>query len=62
MINNLDGFGIYGLILHYSIVFAIVGGTFIIFLYLWIQGLLSMDEEPKNSMLKSNDEAPYEGS
>lgn len=59
MINHLDGFGIYGLILHYSAVCTIVGGTFIVFIYLWAKGLLNMDEEAKNQMMKSNDEAPH---
>lgn len=50
----LDGFGVYGSYLHYGLVILLVGGAFIIFLYLWKKGRLDMDEEPKHRMM--NDE------
>jgi uncharacterized membrane protein len=61
--NNviLDGFGIYGMILHFTTIFAIVGSTFLIFIYLWIKGRLNMDEEAKINMINTNDEVPYGG-
>ncbi|NGX41998.1 MAG: hypothetical protein K940chlam7_00272 [Chlamydiae bacterium] len=51
-----DGIGIYGCILHYSMLIAIVGSSFLIFIYLWRKGRLDMDEEPKWEMMKLDDE------
>lgn len=54
--NILDGFGIYGLVVDYAMIFAFVGGAFLIFLYLWKKGRLDMDEEPKHQMMQKEDE------
>ena len=55
-ILNIDGAGIYGGLLHYSLVIALVGSAFLIFLYLLKKGRLDMDEEPKMQMMKSDEE------
>ncbi|CUI15668.1 Conserved putative membrane protein [Candidatus Protochlamydia naegleriophila] len=51
----VDGFGIYGNLLHYSFVISIVGSSFLVFFYLWKKGRLGMDEEAKYQMM--NEEA-----
>lgn len=50
-----DGIGVYGYIFHYSLLVAIVGSTFLIFLYLWSKGRLDMDETAKDQMMKGDD-------
>lgn len=55
LVNERDSSGIYGGILHYSIVFALVGGALLAFLYFWNKGRLDMDEGPKIQMM-SDDE------
>ncbi|SPJ31981.1 unnamed protein product [Candidatus Protochlamydia amoebophila UWE25] len=52
----IDGFGIYGNLLHYALVISLVGGAFIIFLYLWKTDRLSMDEEAKYQMMDEEQE------
>jgi hypothetical protein len=47
----LDSYGIYGSALHYSLIIAFVGSAFMIFLYLWQQGRLDMDEGPSLQMM-----------
>lgn len=49
-----DSSGVYGGILHYSLVFAIVGSSLLIFLYLWSKGRLDMDEAPKIEMMRDD--------
>lgn len=56
----MDGGGIYGQMLHYSLVFAIVGSTFLIFFYLWRKGRLDMDEEAKWQMMKEEERQSHE--
>lgn len=43
----IDGQGIYGFVLHYSLLFALFGSGLLIFLYLWKKKRLDMDEEAK---------------
>lgn len=50
-----DASGVYGGILHYALVFAMVGGAFLAFLYFWSKGRLDMDEEPKLQMMRDDD-------
>lgn len=50
----MDEFGIYGTWLHYSIVFFLVGSAFIIFLYLWRNKKLDMDETAKFQMMEED--------
>lgn len=47
--------GIQGLMLHYSLVIALVGSAFLIFIYLWKKGKLDMDEEAKYTMMKQDE-------
>lgn len=54
MMPAIDQSGVYGALLHYSLVISLVGSAFFIFLYLWKKGKLDMDEEPKLQMM--NDE------
>lgn len=49
----IDGFGLYGMALDYSLIFLFVGGAALIFGYLWSNGKLDLDEEPKNQMMRS---------
>jgi hypothetical protein len=53
---NIDGTGIYGELLHYSLIIALVGSAFLVFVYLLRKGRLDMDEEPKIQMMASDEE------
>jgi hypothetical protein len=57
----IDAIGVYGSLLHYSIVIAFVGSAFIIFFYLWKKRLLDMDEEPKFQMMQDDEIGKGEG-
>ncbi len=48
----LDDWGLHGEMLHYGLIFMIVGGALIAFLYFWSKGGLDMDEEPKLQMMR----------
>ncbi len=50
-----DGIGVYGYIFHYALLFALVGSTLLIFIYLWRKGRLDMDESAKEQMMKGDD-------
>lgn len=50
-----DEMGVYGSLLHYSLVILFVGSAFLIFLYLWKKGRLDMDEEPKYDMMDDDE-------
>lgn len=50
-----DGSGIYGSILHYSLLLALAGSTILVFIYLWRKGRLDIDEEAKEQMMKGDD-------
>jgi len=54
--SQLDWSGMYGGILHYSLVIAFSGSAFLAFLYFWYKGRLDMDEEPKLTMLRDDDQ------
>jgi len=58
--DQTDIHGVYGAIFHYSLVIAIVGSAFLVFLYLWKKGRLDMDEEPKLQMMQDDKEYPHE--
>lgn len=53
----IDGFGVYGNFLHYYLVVAFVGSALMIFLYLWKNEKLDMDEEPKIQMMQTQEES-----
>lgn len=57
----IDGIGIYGTVLHYSLLLALAGSAVLFFLYFWKKGRLDMDEEPKVQMWQNDDrEVPHE--
>ncbi len=51
----VDAIGVYGSLLHYCLVIAFVGSAFIIFVYLWKEKRLDMDEEPKFQMMQEEE-------
>lgn len=53
---NLDSFGIYGMVINYTLLFIYTGGALILFLYFWWNKRLDMDEEPKLQMMKEKDD------
>lgn len=52
----IDGFGLYGSLVHYAMTISFVGSAFLIFFYFWRKGRLDMDEEPKWQMMRSEEE------
>ena len=50
-----DSSGVLGGILHYALVFALVGAALLAFLYFWRKGRLDMDEEPKFQMMRDEE-------
>lgn len=56
----IDGYGVYGIYLHYALVITFVGSAFIIFIYLWSKGRLDMDESPKFHMMNEDDKKKEE--
>lgn len=52
--SERDTSGIYGGILHYSLILAFMGSALLSFLYFWSKGRLDLDEAPKIQMM--NDE------
>ncbi len=55
MFSKLDSSGFYGQLLHYLILFVMMGMTLLIFLYLWKEKKLSMDESAKHQMMEDDD-------
>jgi hypothetical protein len=55
MIIEQDPNGITGSLLHYSLVLFFVLGALVILLYLWKNGRLDMDEEPKYEMMRESE-------
>ena len=53
---GVDGGGVQGSILYYSLTIAYVGSAFLVFIYLYSKGKLDMDEGPKNQMMESEKE------
>ncbi|MFI0435135.1 MAG: hypothetical protein ACH350_05345 [Parachlamydiaceae bacterium] len=51
----IDGMGIYGNFLSYGLVISFVGGAFLIFLNLWKNKRLDIDEEPKFQMMQEEE-------
>lgn len=59
---GVDGGGVQGSILYYSLTIAYVGSAFLIFIYLYSKGKLDMDEEPKIQMMETKGEKDlYDG-
>jgi hypothetical protein len=57
-----DSSGIYGGIMHYALVFALVGSALLAFIYFWSKGRLDMDEEPKMQMMRNDNKEDGHGS
>lgn len=55
LFNVIDAAGFCGGIFIYSMIFALVGSSFVLFLYFWHKGRLDMDEEIKHQMMDSDD-------
>jgi len=55
LLVTLDGFGVYGIYYHYSMVIAFVLSAGLIFFHLWKKGSLHMDEDPKFLLLKDDE-------
>ncbi len=51
----IDASGVYGSLLHYGLVIAMVGSAFLIFCCLWKNKRLDMDEAPKFQMMDESD-------
>lgn len=49
---ELDGGGVYGSLLYYSLTIAYVGSAFLIFIYLYRKNRLDMDETAKEEMME----------
>ena len=56
MIGFVDGIGVYGSMLHYGLVVALVGTAILLFVCLWKKGRLDMDEGPKYQMMEDDHE------
>lgn len=56
MIGIVDGFGVHGSLVHYTLTILFVAMAFVLFLYFWNKGRLDMDEEPKWQMMKTDEE------
>lgn len=52
---TLDGFGVYGMALHYATILLFVGTALLMFIYFWVNNRLDMDEAPKYQMLNDED-------
>lgn len=52
----IDPSGVYGGVLSYALTIFFAGGAFIIFLYLWSQGRLGIDEEAKDQMMQQQED------
>ncbi|MCP5468881.1 MAG: hypothetical protein H7A36_00040 [Chlamydiales bacterium] len=52
----MDGKGVTGFVLHYSMLFALFGGALIVFIYLACKKKLHIDEEAKYTLFEENDE------
>lgn len=54
--TEIDSGGLYGAYLHYGLTILMVGSAMIVFVYLWYQGRLDMDEEPKLHMMRKEED------
>lgn len=56
LVGERDSSGIYGGIMHYALVIALVGSAMLAFIYFWSKGRLDMDEEPKIQMMNDDEQ------
>jgi hypothetical protein len=61
LLTVLDGGGVYGHVLHYSLIFAMIGSAILVFLHLRRKGKLDMDEDPKLQMMHHEEEGEKSG-
>lgn len=54
--DERDSSGVYGGIMHYALVIALVGSAMLAFIYFWSKGRLDMDEEPKMQMMNDGEQ------
>lgn len=52
---SLDGIGIYGQVLHWTMIIALMGSAFLAMLYFWKKGLIDWGESSKFEMLQQDD-------
>lgn len=52
---TVDGWGLTGLIMDYSMIVAFSGSTVLLFFYFWKKGSLNFEEDAKFEMLKEED-------
>ncbi len=52
----MDATGFYGGVFHYAHVFFFVGTAMMIFLYLWWNGKLDMNENPARQMMHDEED------
>lgn len=52
---TLDGFGIYGMAMDYAVIFFFTGTALLLFIYLWKNQKLDMDEAPKLQMMQNEE-------
>ncbi len=55
-----DSIGIYGNILHHSLVMCFMGSALLVFIYCWRKGRLDMDDDAANQMMQMSDDNPLE--
>jgi hypothetical protein len=60
LLAEVDVTGVYGSLLHYVLVILFVGTAFLVFVYLWWNGKLGMDEGPKYRMMQDDEIKPEE--
>ncbi len=53
--NHLDGFGVTGSYLHFTLSAALVGSALLVLLVLWSRGRLDFDESPKLTMMDDDE-------
>lgn len=54
MVEQQDPTGLVGAVFHYLLVFVLVGGAFLTFLYLSVTHRFFLDEDPKLQMLQED--------
>lgn len=55
IIADLDGFGVTGSYLHFTLSAALVGSSLLVLIVLWRKGRLDFDESPKITMMESDE-------
>lgn len=53
--EGVDGCGVCGSILHYTLFFFLMGSSLLAFFYFWRRGRLDLDESPKYQMMQDEE-------